>query len=720
MDIAIAAGTAREVRALIARLILAEHAPSCRLGGITLAPHQIEAVSRIKEAVREFRGAFLCDAVGSGKTYIGLAVAAQWRTPVVIAPAALREMWTAAIFASDSSAKLITSESLSRAAVDLGECDGLIVDEAHHFRNAATKRYRALSVLAKRRPIVLMTATPIHNSRRDFENLGAIFLGSRARHLSALETTRLVIRRNKAQVRIHMPEVHPTEWVKIADDDTTVTELLNLPAPVPLRDAGEAKTLLAHGLIRQWASSEAALVAALKRRRAQAVALESALESGQYPTRGDLRSWILDDDTVQLTLPDLFAHTAPLTDVNMLRTVREYSHAVRRLVHERDDRPARLDDQRSILLGEIARSHPSTRIVAFASYEATLNALFERLLHSHRVACLTSHGARIAGGHISRSEAIFQFDPASPAAREAERIDLLLTTDLLSEGVNLQQAGVVVHLDIPWTAARLEQRIGRVARFGSHASSIFVFGFKPPASAERALRAATLVHSKWLAAASLIGAERHPGLGNRQDKYSASVPEIHEAICGLVATWANDGCIPTDVALVAAVKANHPGFLALVESGRQSFLLSDHDGITTEPALLYSAVECAGGDDAPLDHGACNHALGSIKKWIANKQSADIAGLGDAAFLRDRRKLFSRINSFASHSAPHTRFARKRMIENARRLASQTLGSEEERTLESSVLTDGRRIEELSPDESSAPHQMEDYRLRALLLLVTA
>ena len=44
---------------------------------------------------------------------------------------------------------------------------------------------------------------------------------------------------------------------------------------------------------------------------------------------------------------------------------------------------------------------------------------------------------------------------------------LLLTTDLASEGVNLQDASVVVHLDLPWTAARLEQRVGRVARLAS-------------------------------------------------------------------------------------------------------------------------------------------------------------------------------------------------------------------------------------------------------------
>jgi len=70
-----------------------------------------------------------------------------------------------------------------------------------------------------------------------------------------------------------------------------------------------------------------------------------------------------------------------------------------------------------------------------------------------------------------------------PKTSSADRIDLLLSTDLLSEGVNLQDAEVVVHLDIPWTAARLEQRVGRLARMGSKHSTVTVYLIRPPASA---------------------------------------------------------------------------------------------------------------------------------------------------------------------------------------------------------------------------------------------
>src|SRR5437762_7053666 len=113
--------------------------------------------------------------------------------------------------------------------------------------------------------------------------------------------------------------------------------------------------------------------------------------------------------------------------------------------------------------------------------------LFRRLARSGKVAMLTSPGARVAGGPLTRTEAITRFAPGATGSRNptpAEAIDLLLTTDLISEGVNLQDADTVIHLDIPWTAARMEQRVGRVARLGSRHAEVRVHAIRPPLSAQ--------------------------------------------------------------------------------------------------------------------------------------------------------------------------------------------------------------------------------------------
>src|SRR5690606_38445478 len=102
------------------------------------------------------------------------------------------------------------------------------------------------------------------------------------------------------------------------------------------------------------------------------------------------------------------------------------------------------------------------------------------------VAALTAHGGRIASGRISRTDALARFAPMAQGARpprERERISLLLATDVVSEGLNLQDAGVVVHLDVPWTPARLAQRVGRVTRPGSPHAVVTVHRIAPPRAA---------------------------------------------------------------------------------------------------------------------------------------------------------------------------------------------------------------------------------------------
>ena len=71
----------------------------------------------------------------------------------------------------------------------------LIVNEAHHFRNPHTRRYHALAALAINTPLLLLTATPVHNRIDDLVALLGLFLGSRAWTLSETERARCIVRR---------------------------------------------------------------------------------------------------------------------------------------------------------------------------------------------------------------------------------------------------------------------------------------------------------------------------------------------------------------------------------------------------------------------------------------------------------------------------------------------------------------------------------------------
>src|SRR6185436_5013125 len=125
-----------------------------------------------------------------------------------------------------------------------------------------------------------------------------------------------------------------------------------------------------------------------------------------------------------------------------------------------------------------------------------------------------------------------------------EEIELLLTTDLLSEGVNLQDANVVVHLDIPWTVARMEQRVGRVARLGSPHPEVIVHALRPPRSAAAVLSIESIVQRKWRGAKREIGTSAPSpkglspaGVAGASDKSLESVPGKAERLRAVLENW---------------------------------------------------------------------------------------------------------------------------------------------------------------------------------------
>ena len=85
------------------------------------------------------------------------------------------------------------------------------------------------------------------------------------------------------------------------------------------------------------------------------------------------------------------------------------------------------------------------------------------------------------------------------------RIDILIATDVLSEGVDLHDANVVVHLDLPWPVARLEQRVGRLRRIGSPHIEVTRYAFQPPAAGNTTLKLLERLAAKAGLADALIG-----------------------------------------------------------------------------------------------------------------------------------------------------------------------------------------------------------------------
>ena len=66
--------------------------------------------------------------------------------------------------------------------------------------------------------------------------------------------------------------------------------------------------------------------------------------------------------------------------------------------------------------------------------------------------------------------------------------DIIFTTEVLAEGVNLHRSNVLINYDVPWNSTRLMQRIGRVNRIGTEANQINVFNFYPSDKSENQIK----------------------------------------------------------------------------------------------------------------------------------------------------------------------------------------------------------------------------------------
>ena len=426
--------SAAQTRARIANLILGERPVDITVGDVALHPHQVSAVSRIRMAIREFSGALLCDEVGMGKTFVAAAIAREYEAPLVVAPAALAQMWRDALTATDIQADFVSFEKLSRLSGSASrkrltsanslepkpgwKYDLVIVDEAHHARNHATRRHARLKELTRDAKVLLLSATPIHNRRAEMSAVLSLFLGSRATALTPAEIARCVLRRGHAQLQSHtlIPRVLPVRTLRVSDDPSIVRDLMSLPDPVPVRDGGSGGVLIGRGLVHQWVSSEAALHAALRRRIARAWALIASLEAGTYPSEHELRAWTFDDGALQLGFPELLSAKIGDTDA-LLDSVRRHAKALDAFRAQHSGRSG-LDVERARHLLEIRRSHPGAKIVAFSQYAPTVSMLYRELQSIGSVAILTSQGARVVGGKLSRRDALARFAPdASKTSR---------------------------------------------------------------------------------------------------------------------------------------------------------------------------------------------------------------------------------------------------------------------------------------------------------------
>lgn len=323
--------------------------------------------------------------------------------------------------------------------------------------------------------------------------------------------------------------------------------------------------LLRSGLLKRLESSPQALLASLTNMIISHETFLEALDKG-FVLKGEaLSEWVssesddLDEFVLEFDKDDQIElvngyHLAELradveSDIQLLRELRKLAEVV---VGGMEPKILRLIEELTRIAAEAQSldprglSHTDRRkVIVFSAFTDTILPIYEAVLDATENAPANSpladyrgrvappimgsyaktHERGASGGvdQGGRASTIAGFAPATAGPRNAagepsatNEFDILFTTDVLAEGVNLQQAGQMINYDLPWNPMRIVQRHGRVDRIGSKHDYVYLGLFFPAERLDSLLELEARLEAKLALADAAVGAsevlpDRGPG-----------------------------------------------------------------------------------------------------------------------------------------------------------------------------------------------------------------
>ncbi|MEO7189741.1 MAG: DEAD/DEAH box helicase [Vicinamibacterales bacterium] len=441
---------------------------------VDILPYQLEPWLALASGVRRI---LIADEVGLGKTIQAALIMAElqrrqpWSRVLVIAPAMLRDQWVEEL--ADrfglrgeiaDRASVVQLSRQARFGADPWERPGIwiasadylkqphvlegmplvawdlvIIDEAHEA-SGASERHAACSEIARRaRRLVMLSATPHSGDDRRFGRL--LDLGA----LRTVVDQPIVFRRTRADVAL--PSQRTVRWntVRLSAAGNHLLDALVAFESAVLGAAGETSRPAALLLLSVFRKRALSTIFALSR------SLERRLEW----LAGAEAPWLTDwsQPRLEFDVPSDDCgeeERLALTCDTGLAPARE-RHWLRRLQALAADAGR---DERKLVRVKTLLTRTTEAVVIFTEFRDSIEAL-ARCLSSVRIVAVL-HGSQPAA---ERRQQLQQFLSGNAS--------VLLTSDVAGQGLNLHtRARWVVSLELPWSPARLEQRIGRVDRIG--------------------------------------------------------------------------------------------------------------------------------------------------------------------------------------------------------------------------------------------------------------
>jgi hypothetical protein len=306
-------------------------------------------------------------------------------------------------------------------------------------------------------------------------------------------------------------------------------------------EAGEsASGLLRSGLLKRFESSAHAFRLSLTRMVGEHDLFLDALGKGKVVTTAFLRELSADDEGFDDLLDSSsLVEDAANYDAKRLREAVERDRAIlhdlaARLGTVKDDDDPKLAavvEELARIAGE-AKSDAATdleeqrnrKVLLFSYFADTVKwlrkALAQRIAGDPRLAGYRGRivgvaGSGLEGEEANRNRAVWGFAPetSDPPRGQHDLYDLLITTDVLAEGINLQQCRNILNYDLPWNPMRLVQRHGRIDRIGSLHPRVFMRTVFPADRLDALLTLEARILRKLTQAAKSIGVSTSPLVG---------------------------------------------------------------------------------------------------------------------------------------------------------------------------------------------------------------
>ncbi len=295
--------------------------------------------------------------------------------------------------------------------------------------------------------------------------------------------------------------------------------------------------LLRTGMLKRFESSSRAFAKTLERMIGQYEAAQGLLEDGLIPTPDAIEEWVEADSDEALDealdegdiVPIEAADDADVTQfeedlANDLEILRRWHDRVDGVRPFDDEKLDALRDQ-LVEIKERAEEDATNddafrrnrKVLIFSYYEDTvdwiLDYLHQVVEEDDELACYRGRIAGVAGdggkNGVSRTQAVQGFAPKSADAPEGaeDKFDILVATDVLGQGVNLQDARQVINYDLPWNPMRVVQRNGRIDRLNSDHQRIWTYSIFPEDQIDDLLELEERIRVKLAWVAKSIGLE---------------------------------------------------------------------------------------------------------------------------------------------------------------------------------------------------------------------